>query len=109
MLKKDTKFEIKKRKMEDKYLNEVFDEFQLPTIKKFSEVFLLQQTKIGNQIVTITSIKVGDKQLDPGITIINSDLLIDNVSIFDLQDKQLIGTTSFDKKVFNITGFKDKL
>lgn len=95
--------------MEDNYLNEVFDEFHRPTIKKFSEVFRIEQTEIGNQLFTLTSVKIGDKHLNPGITMINSDLTIDNISIYDLQNKLLIGTTSFDENVFNITGFKDGL
>lgn len=94
--------------MEDNFLNDVFDNFHHPTTKDFSEVFRIEQTKIGSQIVALTAVKVGDKQLNQGITIVNGDLFIDNVSIFDLSDKQLTGTTSIDNNIFNITGFKEK-
>ena len=69
-------------------------------------MFRIEQTKIGNQIVALTSVKVGDKLLNQGITIVNCDLTINNVSIFDLHNKQLIGTTNMDNNIFNITGFK---
>jgi hypothetical protein len=71
-------------------------------------VFRIEQTKIGSQIVALKAVKVGDKHLNQGITIVKGNLFIDNVSIFDLSDKQLIGTTSIDNKIFNITGFKEK-
>lgn len=92
--------------MEDNFLDEAFDNFHRPTTKTFSEVFGIEQTKIGYQIVTLTSVKVGDKLLNQGITIVNGDLTINNVSIFDLYDKQLIGTTNIDNDIFSITGFK---
>ena len=92
--------------MEKDFIEEAFDNFHLPTEKKFSDVFRIEQTKIGNQIVALTSVKVGDKLLNQGITIVNCDLTINNVSIFDLHNKQLIGTTNMDNNIFNITGFK---
>lgn len=92
--------------MEENFLNEVFDNFHQPTAKDFSEVFRIEQTKIGSQIVPLIAVKVGEKQLNQGITILNGDLFIDNVSIFDLHDKKLIGTTGIDNKIFNITGYK---
>ena len=67
--------------MEDNFLNDAFNNFHHTTIKDFSEVFRIKQTKIGSQIVSLTAIKVGDKQLNQGITIVNGDLFIDNVSI----------------------------
>lgn len=100
------KIELNLKTMEDNFLNETFDNFHRPTTKKFSEVFKIEQTKIGNQIVALTAVKVGDKLLNQGITIVNGDLTINNVSIFDLFDKQLIGTTNIDNKIFNVTGFK---
>jgi hypothetical protein len=92
--------------MEKDFIEEAFDNFHLPTEKKFSDVFRIEQTKIGNQIVALTAVKVGDKLLNQGITIVNCDLTINNVSIFDLHNKQLIGTTNMDNNIFNITGFK---
>lgn len=92
--------------MEDNFLNEAFENFHRPTTKKFSEVFRIEPTKIGYQIVVITAVKVGDKELNQGKTIINDDLTINNVSIFDLYDKQLIGTTNIENNIFNIIGFK---
>jgi hypothetical protein len=92
--------------MEDNFLNEAFENFHHPTTKIFSEVFRIEPTKIGNQIVVITAVKVGDKELNQGKTIINGDLTINNVSIFDLYDKQLIGTTNIENNIFNIIGFK---
>ena len=92
--------------MEKDFIEEAFDNFHRPTEKKFSDVFRIEQTKIGNQIVALTSVKVGDKLLNQGITIVNCDLTINNVSIFDLHNKQLIGTTNMDNNIFNITGFK---
>lgn len=92
--------------MEDNFLNEAFDDFHRPTTKNFSEVFRIEPTKIGTQIVALTAVKVGDKQLNQGITIVNGDLTINNVSIFDLYDKQLIGTTNIENSIFNVTGFK---
>jgi len=93
--------------MEDNFLNEVFDEFHQPTLKKFTEVFRVERTKFGSQIVALTAIRIADKYLDIGKAIVNGDLKIDNVSIFNLQDKLLIGSTSIDKNIFTITGFKD--
>jgi hypothetical protein len=92
--------------MEKDFIEEAFDNFHRPTEKKFSDVFRIEQTKIGNQIVALTAVKVGDKLLNQGITIVNGDLTINNVSIFDLHNKQLIGTTNMDNNIFNITGFK---
>lgn len=92
--------------MEKDFLEEAFDNFHRPTEKKFSEVFRIEQTKLGNQIVALTAVKVGDKLLNQGITIVNGDLTINNVSIFDLYDKNLIGTTNIDNGIFNVTGFK---
>ena len=92
--------------MEKDFIEEAFDNFHLPTEKKFSDVFRIEQTKIGNQIVALTAVKVGDKLLNQGITIVNCDLTINNVSIFDFHNKQLIGTTNMDNNIFNITGFK---
>jgi hypothetical protein len=92
--------------MEKDFIEEAFDNFHRPTEKKFSDVFRIEQTKIGNQIVALTAVKVGDKLLNQGITIVNCDLTINNVSIFDLHNKQLIGTTNMDNNIFNITGFK---
>ena len=92
--------------MEKDFIEEAFDNFHRPTEKRFSDVFRIEQTKIGNQIVALTAVKVGDKLLNQGITIVNCDLTINNVSIFDLHNKQLIGTTNMDNNIFNITGFK---
>lgn len=92
--------------MEDNFLNEAFDDFHRPTTKNFSEVFRIEPTKIGTQIVALIPVKVGDKQLNQGITIVNGDLTINNVSIFELYDKQLIGTTNIENNIFNVTGFK---
>jgi len=92
--------------MEDDFLNKTFDNFHRTTTKKFSEVFRIEQTKIGKQIVSLIALKVGEKQLNPGIIIVNSDLAINNVSIFDLHDKHLTGTINLDNNIFNITGFK---
>ena len=92
--------------MEKDFIEEAFDNFHRPTEKKFSDVFRIEQTKIGNQIVALTAVKFGDKLLNQGITIVNCDLTINNVSIFDLHNKQLIGTTNMDNNIFNITGFK---
>ena len=92
--------------MEKDFIEEAFDNFHRPTEKKFSDVFRIEQTKIGNQIVALTAVKVGDKLLNQGITIVNCDLTINDVSIFDLHNKQLIGTTNMDNNIFNITGFK---
>lgn len=47
--------------MEKDFIEEAFDNFHLPTEKKFSDVFRIEQTKIGNQIVALTAVKVGDK------------------------------------------------
>jgi hypothetical protein len=95
------------RKMEDNFLDEAFNNFHRPTEKKFSDVFRIEQTKLGNQIITLLAVKVGDKQLNKGLIILNGDLTINGTSVYNLLDKSLIGTTSLDNNVFNITGFKD--
>jgi hypothetical protein len=82
--------------MENNFLNEAFDYFHRPTTKNFSEVFRIEPTKMGPQIIALTTV----------ITIVNGNLTINNVSIFDLYDKQLIGTTNIANNIFNITGFK---
>jgi hypothetical protein len=92
--------------MENNFLNEAFDYFHRPTTKNFSEVFRIEPTKMGPQIIALTTVKIGDKQLNQEITIVNGNLTINNVSIFDLYDKQLIGTTNIANNIFNITGFK---
>ena len=89
--------------MEKDFIEEAFDNFHRPTEKKFSDVFRIEQTKIGNQIVALTAVKVGDKLLNQGITIVNCDLTINNVSIFDLHNKQLIGTTNMDNNIFAVS------
>ena len=92
-------------KIKDNFLNEAFENFNCPTTKKFSEVFKIEQTKIGNQIIILMPIKLEDKLLNQEIIIVNNDLKINDISIFDLQDKSLVGTINKDSEVFNITGF----
>ena len=92
--------------MSDNYLNEIFEESNVPTTKPFSEVFKIEKTKIGYKITAIIPVKIENLQLNLGKIIINQNLFINNVSIFELQNKQLVGTTNLENNIFNVTGFR---
>ena|SRR5665647_463775 len=95
--------------MPDNFIEELLDDSFKNTKMPFETIFKIEDTALGLQIVALIPVKIENLSLNLGKAIINDkdNLLIDGVSIFQLQGKYLIGKTHIDSNVFHITGWED--
>ena len=93
--------------MTDNFLQESFDNAYKDTKKMFSEVFKIENTNIGLQIVTLIPIRINSITLKPGKILINGDATIRDRSILELKHKYLVGKTNIYSNVFDITDYQD--
>jgi len=94
--------------MTDNFLQETFDNASKDTKKHFSEVFKLETTVMGLQIIAKIPVRIGNITLDIGKTLIFGTVFINLKSILDLQDKCLTGKTNVDNNLFDITGYEEE-
>lgn len=59
------------------------------------------------KLLQITPVNINGVNFDLSKSTINSDLTINKVSIYNLQNKLLVGYINNFDKVFHITGFED--
>ena len=81
---------------------------QLPIIivKHFSEVFKMEQIKIGSQTKFLIKVEIGETYFDCDTIEINTKIKINKVPLFDLQNKYLVGVWLGNVSTFRITGFQ---
>lgn len=91
---------------DDNYLQEILDNANEFTEKKFSDVFLIQHNELGFFITSYQLVEIGDIKLSPD-KIINYDIQVGNTLLTKLSDKILTGSTHKPSGVFTITGYKD--
>lgn len=84
---------------------------QLPTLsfKHFSEVFQVDQTKMGEQITALIKVEIGEAYLDRNISVINTDIEVNSVPILELKNKYLTGIWLETVSTFRIMGFQDEV
>lgn len=91
----------------DNYLDELFNESFENTQKPFNEVFRIEQTGLGQQVVPLMKTKILDTVLNPGQTFLVESVSLNSRPISEFFDKILIGKIHVDSKVFYITGHID--
>lgn len=88
----------------DSYFDDLINNEYEDMKKPFTQVFRVNSTELGQQVIPLMKTKILDKLLTPGQAFLVESVSLNGKPISEFYDKILVGKLHTDSGVFNIIG-----